>query len=112
MSDASSATSVVDYPDFLTSAVDLRKLLKELAKESKGAIATLARLMETSQDEKVQARAAEKLLEYYGTIAREVNTDQLQRLIANARVGNGPTRLVNNQNQMPVINFHEIQKIE
>lgn len=106
------APVVTDYPNFLESAHDLRILLKDLKKESKGAINTLVTLMEKPEvDDKVKLQAAVKLLEHYAAVANQANTLHLQQLIAAAR-SNGPKQLTESQKQqMPRLDFNTIQEI-
>jgi hypothetical protein len=73
---------------FLTDKLKLDKLLRSLATASKKAVEALETAL-NSQDEKVRVAAADKLLAFYVSTAKEVNNDQIQRLIAELKLNGG-----------------------
>jgi GTPase Era involved in 16S rRNA processing len=87
MSDQTPTIMVVqpDTPSFLSTSVDLKKLLRAVSKESAKAIDVLVKLLE-SKDEKTRLTAATKLLEFQVTVADKISQDQMQRLIAQGKV--------------------------
>lgn len=70
---------------------DMAATLRKLTKESDGAVETLVALM-ASEDEKIRLGAASKIIDLQRQIANDINTDDLQRLIANVKFG-GPKEL-------------------
>lgn len=83
---------------------DLNATLKKLTKESDGAVETLVALM-ASEDEKIRLGAASKIIDLQRQIANDINQDELQRLIANVKFG-GPKQLeVDEDDNMPAIDY-------
>lgn len=76
---------------FLDDKLKLDKLLRSLGTASKAAITALEDALK-SQDEKVRVAAADKLLAFYIATAKEVNNDQIQRLIAEIKLNGGGTK--------------------
>lgn len=66
-------------------------LVKLLSPEMRDAVDSLKELM-ASEDEKVKANALKMFFEVYRNAVNDVNTDQLQRLLANSKYG-GPKEL-------------------
>lgn len=93
----------------------LGPLLKSLKTASKAAIEVLEKALE-SPDEKVRVSAAEKLLQFYMQTAKEINNDQVQRLIAELKlhpnrkpmtpVGNSPSGA-----PKPIVDFSTIRDV-
>lgn len=118
MSDkADSTTSVVVVQEESTSftgkgmGLDLKKLLRDLTKHGTAAIEKLVALM-GSEDHKVALTAAKTLLEMQVQVAKDMNTDQLQRLIAQVKLG-ATKRLVNAKGEedddgKPIVDFTNI----
>ena len=79
-------------------------LLKLLSKESADAVDTLNKLLK-SEDDKVKLGAAKAIIELQRDLANDINTDDLQRLIANVKY-NGPGEL--EEDDTPQINFTDI----
>jgi len=106
-----------ENPSFLTDNIDLKKLHKELSKVSKEAIDVLLACLK-SQDERLRMSAATKLLEFQVTVSKEINTDQMQRLIAEIKLNHGPKgRLTpldgeEEEKPRPIVDFSNIRSIE
>jgi hypothetical protein len=87
---------------------ELAKLVRDLKKLSKKAIETLERGLD-SEDEKIRMMAAEKLLKYYLDSSKEVNQDELARLLLDVKssgmIGHGSTAEDDNT---PMLNFDDI----
>lgn len=107
-----------ENPSFLVGGLDLKKLLRDLAKHSGKAIERLVILM-SSQDEKVALTAAKTILEMQTQVAKDMNTDQLQRLIAQVKLNlGGGKRLIPMKGEdeedsgKPVVDFTTIQAVK
>lgn len=115
MNEQSSSTVVeLQSQSFLTSGLNLKRLLNSVAKESKNAVEALVGLL-ASKDEKIQLAAAKALLELHVSVAKEINSDQLNRLIAETKLGNGK-RLVSpndddDDDDRPLVDFTTVQEI-
>lgn len=120
--DSTGSVAVVlqeENPSFLVGGLDLKKLLRDLSKHSKTAIDKIVVLME-SKDEKVALAAAKTLLEMQTQVAKDMNTDQLQRLIAQVKLNlGGGKRLIplkgeeeDEENRKPVVDFTTIQAVK
>ena len=83
-----------------------KKLLDILSKESQDAVDALVRLLK-SQDEKIVLGAAKAVIELQRDLANDINTDDLQRIIANVKYG-GPKEL--EEDDTPMIDFNSLQK--
>lgn len=121
MSDqVSTADSVVvtyqpEVQSFLTDKVQLDKLLKELVRYGKSAVKVLVDIVEDPKaDAKLKLTAATKLLEFQVQVAKEISSDQLQRLIAEIKYANGPRRsLVPLEDDTgPVLDFTNIREVK
>lgn len=119
MSDQSASTSVAievelqpEVQSFLTTGIDLKRLLRDVARQSKNAVEALVKLLD-SKDEKIQLTAAKALLELQVNVADKINSDQLNRLIAEMKLnGAGTKRLVNaEQENRPLVDFSTIREI-
>lgn len=102
---------------FLDDKLKLDKLLRELGKASKKAVDALESAL-SSQDEKIRVAAADKLLAFYVATAKEVNNDQIQRLIAELKLNGGRgKRLVELPNgetggpKRPLVDFTTIREV-
>lgn len=101
---------------FLDDKLKLDKLLRSLDKASKAAVAALESAL-TSTDEKIRVAAADKLLAFYVATAKEVNNDQIQRLIAELKLNGGRgKRLVELPNgdtkpNRPLVDFQTIREV-
>ena len=104
----STTNLVVESTSFLTSNLDLRPVQKTLKGVSKQAIAVLEMQLNSS-DEKIAQTAATKLLDYYIQVSKDLNTDQIQRLIADIKY-NQQKRLVPEGEGIPTIDFSNIQQ--
>ncbi len=81
-------------------------LLKILSKSTQEAVDALEKLLK-SQDEKIVLGAAKAVIELQRDLANDINTDDLQRLIANVKYG-GPKEL--EEDDTPSIDFSNIQQ--
>lgn len=110
--------------NFREEKIKLRKLQIKLEKLSDSVIATLEKCLE-SPDEKLRFQAAKALMEFQVSVAEKINTDQLQRMIAQVKFSrNSQKQLVNAKSDdsdeddddepkktVATINFTEIQDI-
>lgn len=100
--------------NFLTEKLDLDKLLKSVSRHTKVALDALVKLLE-SKDEKIRLTASTKLLELQVSLAKEISADQLQRLIAQARLAGPAKRGVlideDEQNKRPLVDFNTIRQV-
>lgn len=87
------STYELEQQSFLTTNLDLKRLLKATTKQQKIAIDTLVKLC-ASEDHAVALKAARALVEFQIQVAKEINEDQLKRLIAELKVANNPKTLV------------------
>lgn len=118
MSDqAVSTASVVvelkqEVPSFLHGGIDLKRLLKDVAKQSKPAVEALVKLLE-SKDEKVRLTAAKTLLELQVTVAKEINADEVNRLIAEMKLQGASKALVPvEEEDRPLVDFTTIREVK
>ncbi len=117
MSDQTTTVMVVqpDTPSFLSTSVDLKKLLRAVSKESAKAIDVLVKLM-GSNDEKIRLTAASKLLEFQVTVADKISQDQMSRLIAQVKL-HGPSQgtLVplpgQKDDKRPLVDFTTVREV-
>lgn len=107
-----------ENPSFLSTGADFKKLSKELSKLSKAALETLEILL-NSADEKMRFQAAKTILELDVSVKDKINTDNLQRLIAEVKFNRAPqSKLIPvdgeepPQKQRPTVNFHEVRQID
>lgn len=123
MSDQTDSTGSVavvlqeENPSFIVGGLDLKKLLRDLSRHSKDAIDKIVALM-ASKDEKVALAAAKTLLEMQTQVAKDMNTDQLQRLIAQVKLNlGGGKRLIpvkgedEEDSGKPVVDFTTIRQV-
>jgi hypothetical protein len=102
-----------ESPSFLVSSLDLKPVLKRLSAQSKAAIDVLVKLLE-SKDERTRMSAATKLLDFQVQIAKEINADQMQRLIAQVKLGSdagGKSPLLVPEDKRPLVDFTTIREI-
>lgn len=89
---------------------ELTKMVRGLRKISGKALEVLEQGL-YSEDEKTRMIAAEKILKFYETMAKETNTDALNRLILDVKssglIGQGSTA---DDDNTPVLNFDEIHE--
>lgn len=105
-------------PDFTKDRIKLQKLLKTLDKASKEAVEVLIKIMNSTEDEKLKADCAKQIVNFYIAIAEKVNADAMQRMVAEARLGNGSKNLIpigqapaDGKPNRPVVNFNEIRDV-
>lgn len=105
----------VDVPSFLDDKLDLKKLARDISKQTSAAVDVLVKLLE-SKDEKIRLTAATKLVELHIQVQKEISADQMQRLIAEIKlVRGGAKKLVEADvpgGSRPVVDFSTIRKIE
>lgn len=117
MSDQTVSTSVVvelkqEPQSFLTQSIDLKRLLKDVSKQSKPAVDALVKLL-ASQDEKIRLSAAKALLDLQVSVAKEINADQMQRLVAELKLSGGSKRLVEvEEDNRPLVDFTTIREVD
>lgn len=88
---------------------DLSKLLKILGSEQEKAVGKLVDML-SSSDPKVALAAAKALLELQIVVAKEVNADRLQRLIAQAKLSNRKqATLEDEEEEKPLVDFSTLQ---
>lgn len=91
-----------------TKTHELKPILTKLKKVSKKAIEVLEKAL-TSDDEKIRVAAAEKLLKFYVDTSKEVNQDEMNRLILEIKtsgmIGQGSTVPEDNA---PVLDFDNL----
>jgi hypothetical protein len=126
MSDeTSSSNSVVvtleeENPSFLNGGVDLKKLQKDLARHSKAAIEVLVAELQHKTSAEIRIRAATKLLEFQVQVAKEINADQVQRMIAEIKLNRNPqNKLIpvkdsedGEEKNKPIVDFSNIREVE
>lgn len=109
MNESNSAPQV-EVQSFLSSGIDLKRLLRDVARQSRPAVDALVELL-ASKDAKIKLAAAKALLELNINVATAINDDQLKRLIAETKIGNGPKRLVDADSNAPLVNFDVIREV-
>ena len=105
-------------PSFLTDSIQLKKLLKDLNKASTKALETLITVMDTTKDEKLKAQCAKDILQMTVQTNKEVNTDQMQRLIAEIKLCRNPQNRTiqledadSEKTAPPIVNFGVIKVV-
>lgn len=118
MSEVADSASVVvelvqDSPSFLKQSIDLKRLLKDVSRQSKPAVDALVGLL-SSKDEKVRLAAAKSLLDLQVSVAKEVNQDQIQRLIAEFKLNsaNGKSLVPLEEDDRPMVDFTTIREVK
>ena len=98
---------------FLDEEVQLKALSRELGKASKDAVAVLVKMLQ-SPDARLQMQAAVKLLEFDIDVKKSMSSDQIQRVIAEIKLGGGSKTLEieDAAKKRPIVNFSEIRSIE
>lgn len=104
-----------DIPSFLDDKVNLKKLAQTISTASSKAVAVLLTLLD-SKDERVRLQAATKLVEFQIQVAKEISSDQMQRLIAEIKLVRAPTKkLVGvddpDSPRKPIVDFSTIRQI-
>ena len=113
---AVSTSSVVvelqpEVPSFLNGGIDLKRLLKDVAKQSKTAVEALVGLL-GSKDEKTRLAAAKALLELQVTVAKEINADEVNRLIAEVKLTGASKALIPvEEDDRPLVDFTTIREV-
>lgn len=111
----SGSTSValqVKRRSFLDDEIQLKVLSRELSKASKDAINVLVDMLK-STDSRVRMQAAIKLLEFDIDVKKAISSDQIQRVIAEIKIGGGSktVELEDGSKKKPIVNFTEIRSI-
>lgn len=110
----SNSLVLTDVPSFTETPVDLKKLQRDIAKHGKPAIDALVSLLD-SKDEKTRLTAATRLLEFQVAIAKEINGEQLQRLIAQVKLtlaGGKKSLYPGEDDNTPLVDFTTIRRTE
>lgn len=116
MSNQSGSASVVELQpevqSFLTTGIDLKRLLRDVSKQAKPAVEALVNLL-ASKDEKIKLAAAKALLELNVNVASAINDDNLKRLIAEVRLNpSGTRRLVASDDKTtPLVDFGTVREV-
>ena len=97
---------------FLTGAIDLGRLLRDLKRQQAPAVQALVKLLD-SKDEKIRLTAAKALLELSVQVAKEINSDALNRMIAEVKLtGRSSKRLVEvEDDSKPLVDFTQIREV-
>lgn len=112
MNDNLGASQVVGVQSFLSSGLDLKKLLRDVSKQSRPAVEALVDLL-NSPDDKVKLSAATALLKLNVDVATAINEDALKRLIAETKVNGGSRLLTESSATMtPLVDFANIRSID
>lgn len=104
------APQAVEVQSFLSTGIDLKRLLRDVAKQSRPAVEALVNLL-ASEDERIKLSAAKALLELNISVATAINDDALKRLIAETKIGNGPKRLMDVDSNAPLVDFATIREV-
>lgn len=103
-----------ERPSFLDNKIDLKTLHLALKRESKIALDAFVKILtnEKASDD-MKFKAAKALLELQVAVAAEINKDQLQRLIAEAKLPPGRTALskVSDEDDAPMVDFDNIREV-
>ncbi len=102
--------------NFLKTDHELAAVLKSLDKASKAAVKFLEGVL---TDEKADGlrkqQAAEKILTFYLQASKQMNDDDMARLIAQAKLGNGKGRSVGltggERPEAPALDFDTVRKV-
>lgn len=112
-------TAIIVSPEkpitFVKDSHALTKPLKKLLKVSEAAIAALEAGLQ-SQDEKVRVACADKLLGHLEAMSKEVNSDQITRLIAEIKFNRAPMlpdgeSEGNSAKVIPTVDFTTVQTV-
>lgn len=101
---------VVEVQSFLSSSIDLKRLLRDVSRQSRGAVDALVGLL-SSQDEKVRLAAAKTLLELNVNVASAINEDALKRLIAETKLNSSSKKLVDSDSDVPLVDFGTVRTV-
>ncbi len=115
MSSQASA-SVVEYVpkqlSFLDGAIDLKPLQRTIKRHTQAAIDAMVNVIESTKDEQLKARTSAKLVELYVQIAKEINDDQLKRLVAEIKMNQASQMLLpSDQANRPLVDFGTIAEV-
>ena len=104
----------VKKPSFLDDEVQLKKLSRHLSRSSSDAVDVLVKLLENA-DDKIKMQAAVKLLEFDLETKKSIAADQLQRMIADIKIGNSgrskELELEDDRRSRPVVDFTSIREL-
>jgi hypothetical protein len=110
----------VKSASFLRNKGELSALLKSLSRVSEEAVAILVAAMSATEgvDQKTRIACAEKLIDFQISCAKQVNDDNMQRMIAEIKLnkqpldGNLTTIEYEERNNRPIVDFSNIQEID
>lgn len=125
MSDQSNSTAsatgsvqvvVTEERNFLAGTLDLKALGRQLKGLSKKALDKIEALLE-NPDPKMQLAAAQFLINMQIQVTKDMNTDQLQRLIAQVKLGSGRRELIpvnpeDEEDKPPQLDFSTIRAVK
>lgn len=111
---------VKDKPmTFIKDNNELTKLLKRLEKATTKAVDVIEDIMESSKDEKVRMQAATKLLEFQVATSKEINTQNMQNMIAEIKLNRDAGGLrgigygdASESSNVPLVDFGTIKTID
>lgn len=87
----------------------LKSMLRDLTKETEGAVAVLVKLL-ASQDERVRLQAANKLLDLRKECEVIINTDDIQRMLLESKNPDRVRGLVDDDDT-PDVDFSTVREI-
>lgn len=105
---------VLEQKSFLSDSINLKQLHRLLKTHGEAAIGILVAALQ-DKDVRVRMQAASKLLDMQILVAKEINADQMARLIAEIKIANGPKRLgatEEDENLTPIVDFTNVRAIE
>ena len=119
MSDQTGSKPVVKPMSFIKDSNELTKLLKKLEKATPKAVDVIEDIMENSDDDKMRMAAATKLLEFQVATSKEINTQNMQNMIAEIKLNrdSGGTRGIgygdaSESSNVPLVDFGTIKTID
>lgn len=93
---------------------ELATLQKNLNRTSKKALLEMAKILRYSKDEKLKMETATRILDFTLKVSKELNTDAMQRAIAEIKYNSGKTlKDIDGEDGIikPLVNFNDIQDI-
>lgn len=121
MSTDRSSTTVVVVPDenagtFIKRNHELQGLLNDLNSASPEALRVIKEIMNNKKsDDKLRLACADKILNFQVSVAGQINSETVQRQVAEIKFNRGPMPLggeARDVDNTPVIDFNTIRTIE
>jgi hypothetical protein len=105
-----------EVPTFIKKKHELDKLLKTLQTNSQAAVMLLANTMNNEEvDLKIRVECAKNLVEFTKSVSHQINADEMARLVAEVRFGDGPTKklgmVTTSSKPTPILNFEDIREV-